>query len=204
MPVVAAILSAIGALLAALFRRPASDSPQGPVGAPLEASAPQGAPLPTPEPPKAPEAPQAAPVAPAAPVVENTEIETLALTVWAEARGEPVAGQVGVTWVIRNRAARPRWWGRSISEVCLKPYQFSCWLPSDPQSLRLKDPATKRLQSYKSVLAVVKDVLAGKHPDPTGGADHYCTKAVAATTKWAKGATPIAVIGGHNFYRLEA
>lgn len=148
------------------------------------------------------EAPQPRLVARAIPMTPEVE-RTVTLTCWAEARGEPLEGQVAVAWVIRNRAERPRWWGRSLEEVCLKPFQFSCWLPSDPQSKKLADPKTLETASYKAMLTVVRDVMAGRIADPTGGADHYCTLAVAPATKWAKDRKPIRVIGNHNFYRLE-
>ena len=38
------------------------------------------------------------------------DLDIMALTVWAEARGEPVDGQRAVAWVLRNRAAKPGWW----------------------------------------------------------------------------------------------
>lgn len=140
------------------------------------------------------------PTATVAPVDSTTEI--VALTVWAEARWEPIEGIQGVTWVIKNRAAKPGWWGTDLKSVCLKPYQFSCWLPSDPQSKRLADPATKELDSYKNVLGIVQEVLRGNVPDPTKGSNHYCTEAVAPATKWAKDATPQVKLGSHLFYRL--
>ena len=34
--------------------------------------------------------------------------DTLARTIFGEARGESLQGQVGVAWVIRNRADSPR------------------------------------------------------------------------------------------------
>ena len=58
-----------------------------------------------------------------------TTIETLARTIWAEARSGGAAAMTHVANVICNRAAFPRWWGRDIASVCLAPEQFSCWNP---------------------------------------------------------------------------
>jgi len=47
----------------------------------------------------------------------------LARTLWGEARGESLAGQVAVACVIRNRVndAKDRsWWGEGYAGVCLE------------------------------------------------------------------------------------
>ena len=58
--------------------------------------------------------------------------DILARTLWGEARGEGVAGQIAVAWSIRNRVemdlhndGKPDWWGEGYAGVCKKPYQFS-------------------------------------------------------------------------------
>src|SRR6185295_8222049 len=67
--------------------------------------------------------------------------QTLALTMWAEARRippgvprdySPVEELIAVACVIRNRRARfARWRARDASykAICLAPKQFSCWNP---------------------------------------------------------------------------
>ena len=45
-------------------------------------------------------------------------------TICYEAMSEPLEGQVAVARVIRNRAVNRR---LTFEEVCLQPYQFSCW-----------------------------------------------------------------------------
>lgn len=60
------------------------------------------------------------------------DIDILARTIYGEARGEPWEGKIAVAWVVRNRAERGGWWGDTIREVCLKPWQFSCWNETDP------------------------------------------------------------------------
>lgn len=124
-------------------------------------------------------------------------LDTLARTLWGEARGEGRAGMQAVANVIRNRALRPGWWGRSIAEVCLRPWQFSCWLKDDPNREKLlrvsdDDPA------FVLARAIAAQALAGGLTDLTGGATHY--HAVDAAPGWAKGRTPCAVIGRHAFY----
>jgi N-acetylmuramoyl-L-alanine amidase len=61
-----------------------------------------------------------------------SEVQVVGLTLFGEARGEPIESIVGVASVIRNRF-QLAWMGkRSYSEVCLTAYQFSCWNENDP------------------------------------------------------------------------
>jgi spore germination cell wall hydrolase CwlJ-like protein len=126
---------------------------------------------------------------------------TAALTVYGEARGEGDQGKIAVAWVIKNRADNPRWWGSNISEVCLKPSQFSCWNPGDPNRKLLEAPRTRRTKAFSGCWYTVFHVLRGVPEDPTDHADHYCT--LSSSPHWAKGKSPVATIGNHHFYRLE-
>ncbi|AZD06253.1 Cell wall hydrolase [Pseudomonas chlororaphis] len=61
--------------------------------------------------------------------------DLLARTLWGEARGEGLAGQIAVAWTIRNRVNDGKaksWWGEGYAGVCQAPYQFSCWNKNDP------------------------------------------------------------------------
>ena len=145
--------------------------------------------------------------------VSAADLDTMALTVWAEARGEAIIGQRAVAWVIRNRWEQPGWWSRqrgdgihddTIQAVCRDPWQFSCWNPSDPQSHRLHDPATLQRDDVKSIRALCAAVIINpsRDDDPTLGSDHYCTRFIAPHTKWAINRKPTASIGNHLFYRI--
>lgn len=146
------------------------------------------------------------------PFFTEDDLDTMALTVWAEARGEGPDGMAAVAWVIRHRFENPGWWSRqrgdgipddTIAAVCLDAYQFSCWNPSDPQRARLLNPATKERSDYKLCRKICLDVLQSPiEDDLVKGADHYCTKAVAKYTRWARGRTPVKVLGNHQFYRI--
>ena len=144
----------------------------------------------------------------------DTDITTMALTVWAEARGESAAGQKAVAWVIRNRWENPCWWSRSpgdgiaddtIAAVCRDPFQFSCWNPNDPNRWRLDSPKTQERPDYLAIKTICRAVLESTtaDDDPTSGSNHYCTRAIAHHTRWARGRTPVVVIGNHQFYRID-
>ena len=118
-------------------------------------------------------------------------------TLWGEVRSEPIEGQVGVAWVIRNRAEMPAWWGGTISRVCLTKFQFSCWW--DMQRSRLVAlQQTDRL--YEQLITVATAVLAGFFDDPTGGATHYLR--FDTNAPWEAGHTPTVRLGAHEFYRV--
>lgn len=124
-------------------------------------------------------------------------LDVLARTLWGEARGEGQIGMEAVACVILNRAAKPGWWGRSVAEVCLRPWQFSCWNADDPNRAKLlsvddADPA------FRLALDIAGRALAGSLPDCTGKATHYHARHVMPG--WAKGHTACAMIGRHAFY----
>jgi hypothetical protein len=143
---------------------------------------------------------------------DDFDLDTMALTVFGEARGEPIPGQRAVASVIRNRWKNPRWWSRdardgipddTVAAVCRDPWQFSCWNPSDPQRKLLDDPDTQHLPSFQRIRQLCEQVLDGKVADNTNGADHYCTVAIIPHTRWARMRKPVAIIGNHAFFRIE-
>src|SRR3546814_19914801 len=85
-------------------------------------------------------------------IVTAEDVDTLARTVFGEARGEPMPGKIAVAWCIRNRVeldlhddGKPDWWGEGYTAVCRKSWQFSCWNENDPnlpklRSVTLDDP----------------------------------------------------------------
>ena len=128
---------------------------------------------------------------------DETEIMYLAKTIWGEARGESAKGQQAVANVIMNRVKRGGWYGATVEEVVLKPYQFSCWNDTDPnftklQNLQANDP------QLAGALQLAKKAYNGQLEDITGGAINYHAKSV--TPYWSKSMTKTATIGNHIFY----
>lgn len=128
---------------------------------------------------------------------EDAAVDVVARTLWGEARGEGAEGMQAVANVIANRVARPGWWGRDWRGVCLAPYQFSCWLPSDPNLIKLSmvtadDPA------FAAALQIAASAVNGTLADITGGATNY--HAVGIHPAWADEMTVTAQIGRHVFY----
>lgn len=126
-------------------------------------------------------------------------------TLYGEARGESWDGQVAVAWVIRNRAERPQWWGTTVSEVCLKKFQFSCWLDSDPNKVRIQ-AVTPAEPHFRRCLGIVALVMSGDLFDPTNKATHYFTAAPPNSDQawpppWSMKMHQTARIGAHVFLR---
>lgn len=67
-----------------------------------------------------------------------TDYQLMALTIYGEARGEKFEGKVAIGSIILERVKNRKWDGEDIQEVCLMPYQFSCYLPNDPNFPALK------------------------------------------------------------------
>lgn len=131
----------------------------------------------------------------------SDEIEILARTLFGEARGEALSGKVAVAQVILNRARKGGWFGSSIKEVCLKPWQFSCWNKNDPNRKKIEAVDTSH-PIFATCLLVADLAVHGLLADETNGADHYFAKSIPEPY-WAKGQQAVAEIGGHLFYSLS-
>lgn len=130
--------------------------------------------------------------------------DVLARTLWGEARGEGLAGQIAVAWTIRNRVFDGKtksWWGEGYAGVCLKAWQFSCWNKSDQNYVYLGGAKPIPLREFAQAQIAADQVMAGKVPDPTGGATHYYATTMRNPPMWAIDATKTVQIGRHIFYK---
>ncbi len=127
------------------------------------------------------------------------EVDTLARTIWGEARGEGSAGMQAVANVVLNRVAKAGWWGDCIIAVCQKPYQFSCWNRDDPNYVRLQRIESDDLH-FATALRIARRAVYGVLDDITKGADHYHASGIYPL--WTRGERPVSVIGNHIFYKL--
>ena len=126
-----------------------------------------------------------------------TDDQTLYMskTIFGEARGEGARGMQAVANVIMNRVKKGGWYGASIKDVVLKPYQFSCWNEGDPNRNLIENATMAQLgQAY----SIAEKVISGELPDITGGATNYHAKSV--NPYWAAKMTKTAAIGNHIFY----
>jgi spore germination cell wall hydrolase CwlJ-like protein len=132
----------------------------------------------------------------------------LALTLYGEARGEPIEGIIAVGCVIRNRVNdTKKRWPNTYRGVCLQPWQFS--------ALNVTGGGV----NHDRVIAMAKKLLDRKAPpeldeiawvalglqrnalkDNTKRAAHYCVATLSPRPKWALGHVPVIQLGHHAFY----
>ncbi|SMB89352.1 N-acetylmuramoyl-L-alanine amidase [Thermanaeromonas toyohensis ToBE] len=112
------------------------------------------------------------------------EFDLLARLVYAEARGEPYAGQVAVAAVVLNRLRDGRF-PKTIAGVIYEPDAFESVTNGQIW-----------LQPNATAYQAAREALAGK--DPSGGALFFWNPATA-TSPWVWTRKIIAVIGNHVF-----
>ncbi len=130
---------------------------------------------------------------------EQRELTCLALNVYYEARGEPLAGKYAVAEVTMNRVVSRRYPGTVCEVVYEKRWDrlrkryvgaFS-WTEFDivphPEG-----------EQWHLAREAAKAVYFGQQPPQLNGALHY--HATYIRPSWAHGQQPIARIGGHVFY----
>lgn len=135
--------------------------------------------------------------------VSARDREILARTLWGEARGEGLAGQLAVAWTIRNRVfdgKQKSWWGEGYAGVCLKPWQFSCWNQNDPNYAYLSGAKPIPKGQFKQAMEAANAVIDGTVDDMTGGATHYFATSMPKPPAWIKGAKLTLAMGHHRFY----
>lgn len=127
------------------------------------------------------------------------ELMILSKTIFGEAHNRGLSGMEAVANVILNRVKHARlygtyWWGNSIKEVCLKPYQFPCW--QNNADLLSNDLSNNPI--YHICKRIATRAIKGLLPDNTKGATHYHDKNEHPT--WAHAAVPCADISHRLFY----
>ena len=141
--------------------------------------------------------------------MHSQDIDTLARTLYGEARGEftrtdgGLSSLIAVANVVMNRVKRKTWFGESVPQVCLKPYQFSCWNASDPNRPLMLQADPNEDPVFGTCLLVAQKVIEGQWPDLTKDSDHYYAVWMDRAPKWALGHRPTVKIGQHIFFRLN-
>ncbi|AOE63803.1 cell wall hydrolase [Pseudomonas corrugata] len=136
--------------------------------------------------------------------VSEKDRDILARTLWGEARGEGLAGQIAVAWAIRNRVEDGRaksWWGEGYAGVCQAPYQFSCWNKNDPNYPCLSGAKPIPPKQFAQAQRAADLVISGAEPDLTKGATHYYATTMPKAPAWAAKATQTLRLGNHLFFK---
>jgi hypothetical protein len=115
------------------------------------------------------------------------DLAALSLTLYGEARGEPIEGKCAVASVVINRTKNPDRFGDTIRDVCLAPRQFSCWNAGDDANHAKLMAMAERLKT--GILGTDADGMAlaecqfiatgylkGILRSRCGDCDHYVTR----------------------------
>ncbi|MCP3681585.1 MAG: cell wall hydrolase [bacterium] len=134
--------------------------------------------------------------------------QLIAMTMYGEARGQSLNGQILVGFTLMNRwkHPNPRRYGKTLHDICWKREQFDCWKKGNVNYKKMHKAmqtlidmgVSKRMEQC---MYLSSGVLTGHILDISKGANHfYATK----TKKpfWAKGHTPCVIEGDHAFYKL--
>jgi N-acetylmuramoyl-L-alanine amidase len=147
----------------------------------------------------------------------SNDLDTLARTLYGEARGETIEGKVAVANVILNRtriAARLKkergahnfshlFGNGTVAGACQRKWQFSCWNDNDPNRDKILNVKATDVH-FAECIVVAKAAIAGCLVDNTKGSTHYHVSSMGFPPSWrAKGEDdhePAVIIGKHSFY----
>lgn len=121
-------------------------------------------------------------------------IDTLARTLYGEAKAHDQQDATAIACVVMNRVALPNW-PNDVEAVCIQPYQFSCWNTSDPNRARI---FKANGVWFDSCVAIATKAVNGQLIDPTNRSTHYHTPAVKPA--WSRGKKPAYLTDGHLYF----
>jgi len=129
-------------------------------------------------------------------MITREDIFILARTIYGEARNQTAKEQRAVAHVIINRTdKRVGDRDHSLAATCLRHWQFSAWLESDPNRKKLQGATVASTIFRKCLIAAITAI---DEADFTKGATHYHTKAIAPY--WSTGHSPCYEGSDHVFY----
>tara|TARA_B100000513_G_scaffold75296_1_gene30405 strand:- start:10 stop:1386 length:1377 start_codon:yes stop_codon:yes gene_type:complete len=119
---------------------------------------------------------------------EMSDLEILARTIHAEAKGESDKGKLAVGAVIANRVKAQSWMGKNLREVILKPTQFSPWnsWTGGAKGEQGKDMLGVSAKPSEESYEAARKILSGEYEDPTKGATHFLNPKVSKPNWYGK------------------
>ena len=122
----------------------------------------------------------------------------LATTVYLEARDQPAMGQTAVAEVVLRRRDSGRY-GQGVCDVVMQHKQFA-------PAFMSKQFRIRNFKAWDRAWKIASDTLAmwmlpaNIRKQVAPGADHFYAHNLVQP-QWARG-EPVAVIGGHSFFRV--
>jgi spore germination cell wall hydrolase CwlJ-like protein len=135
--------------------------------------------------------------------VDNGDLLTLARTIYGEARSskEPSSGREAVAHVVMNRVKRKHMGDDTVSKVCLRSKQFSCWNVGDPNRPVILAANRGVTPMFNECLEIAERVIKAQLADNTGGATHYYSHTIAPPNWTRAPAQQTTKIGSHLFFK---
>jgi N-acetylmuramoyl-L-alanine amidase len=128
-----------------------------------------------------------------------SDIFYLALVTWREARGEGTECMTAVAHSIMNRVNNPKWWGKDVTSVVTKKWQYSS----------MTDPKDRQLTTWPGLdpwwsmaLVIAAGVYDGTIKNPAPGADSYFDISIPNPI-WATADKFVTQIGRIKFYNMD-
>ena len=119
----------------------------------------------------------------------NDDFFVLTGTLYGEIRGGTLEAKQNVGQVIQIRyedlkKKNPQ---ATYREICLAPYQFSCWNHSDVnRSKILTDNGHFRTKAWELCAQVAWNIMQGNNPDRVKGARNYYSLSMAEPPAWSE------------------
>lgn len=140
-----------------------------------------------------------------------SESQVIALTLYGEARNQGIEGRVAVANTIRNRIkAQRKIYGFTARTVCLRPWQYSCWLKQGGEenyellmdAVRLVSRGEQGGPVLRECFWIAGGLLTDAFVDNTKGSTHYLTASALASRPptWTIGLVPATHIVDHVFF----
>lgn len=120
----------------------------------------------------------------------DAEMRCLATSIYFEAKGEPLSGQLAVAKVILNRTKSGRFPG-TVCGVVLQPHQFSFVRGKRLPSVNMSSRA------WRTAVAVAQVAMDNSWNSPVPGALFFHARYVAPGWRMAR----VGAVGNHIFYR---
>jgi len=130
-------------------------------------------------------------------VARATDLYTLALVLWREARSESYDCREAVAGVVMERVRRGC---RDVTDACTRRWQFSSL--TDPRDHQLTLWPQTIDHAWQECLEIADAALAGRLHNPMPGADHYIDVSLAVPPLWATSDSFVGRMGRLLFYAV--
>jgi len=123
-----------------------------------------------------------------------------ALVLWREAQNQNDATIRAIAWTIKNRVAKPRWWGMNLIGVLTKKWQYTSLTGTgDPNLIKWPEEGdgvfARCLRIASSTLSNIEGEI-----DPVKGATHYYSTDLKVLPEWVSALPWVCDIGPFKFF----